>query len=44
MPRECASEGNSIRQVISLLLLLVLAACQQEFPPAEKAAKDRSGC
>jgi hypothetical protein len=33
-----------MRQVISLLLLLVLAACQQELSPAEKAAKDRSEC
>ena len=33
-----------MRQVISLLILLVLAACQQELSPAEKAAKDRSEC
>ena len=33
-----------MRQVISLLMLLVLAACQQELSPAEKAAKDRSEC
>jgi hypothetical protein len=33
-----------MRQVISLLALLVLAACQQQLSPAEKAAKDRSEC
>jgi hypothetical protein len=33
-----------MRQVISLLTLLLLAACQQELSPAEKAAKDRSEC
>lgn len=33
-----------MRQAISLLTLLVLAACQQQLSPAEKAAKDRSEC
>jgi hypothetical protein len=33
-----------MRRVISLLTVLVLAACQQQLTPAEKAAKDRSEC
>ena len=33
-----------MRQVICLLTLLVLAACQEQLSPAEKAAKDRSEC
>jgi hypothetical protein len=44
MHRESASEGKSMRQAISLLTLLVLAACQQQLSPTEKAAKDRSEC
>ena len=33
-----------MRAAIGLLVLLALAACQQELSPAEKAAKDRSEC
>ncbi len=33
-----------MRQVICLLTLLLLVACQEQLSPAEKAAKDRSEC
>jgi hypothetical protein len=33
-----------MRQATSLIMLLMLAACQPELSPAEKAAKDRSEC